>query len=255
MTLHDIYFDVPAFCGNLNRRDESEMTIKLIKKAFDIGEIRYLKAVKHCGKKVPVTMIKRSFTKRIEKLRSSLIDFNWNPFKEPDLDDLFDSLIDRSMINWLINAGGAFTGLYCTKAYSGLLAPSEITDGDNIYGILILIDDDIKNYTDLDTIIMHEYGHVVYQNGMIEKNFRVLLDSGYDFMKVKAVSGPNNFNIEPEEEKIADAFAKEMVGKAPKLLKLATKYKLDKVGDVGFKTKISIVASGFYTILKEGRRF
>lgn len=248
--INKITLNVP-FAGDLNRKDEDErFQAELIRKAVEDGVITYLKPVSHLGYNIPVTLIRKSFAKEI-KDSFNPFNLNLNFFSKPTIDDIISQLIPGKMAQSLLRAGGAITMPAQVIEWSGIFgSESNLKDGDFEYGILIIIDDDLKDYVDIDPVIGHEYGHAIHQGGLIDKSISIIEDA---LKRRKSLEGDLKFEISFKEERYADNIAKQVTGKKPHLFNIR-KYQIDRLGAKGFLA-VAISFSMAVTILIEGRKF
>lgn len=242
-----------SFNGDLNREVEDErLTVELVKKAVEEGVITYLKPVTHLGYNIPVTLIKKSFKKEI---KDSFNPFNlkMNFFSEPTIDDIINQLIPGKLVQALLKAGGAMTMPAQVASWSGIFgSESDLKDNDNEYefGILIIVDDDLKDYVDINPIIGHEYGHALYQGGLMDKGICLIEDA---LKTGKSLEGDPKFEISFKEERFADSISKQITGQRPHLFNIR-KYQIDRLEAKGFMAA-AISLSMAVTILIEGRKF
>lgn len=160
-----------------------------IKKAYDNGEIYYLKPVFHQGYRIPVTLVVR--------------DFDEHPVT------MFDWMYILS--HTLFQTGALGTMMFdVPELFDNQINPK--------MGYLIVIDKRISKYTNdsFDQLLAHEYYHAMCDdadsivNTMIKDHFGQKIDS----KKIK-----NGIINRPEEELAADEFSLNITGKKPNVRK------------------------------------
>lgn len=242
-----------------NGEDENGLINRLFKQLFEEGKLVYLKPVKHCGKELPVSMLKMNFKKFIDDAKNvfgiSSDDICINSgIKEPDTNWLIRNFLTRQGILAIQTCGGAYTSATASDFKIGLFSqPSEIKTKEGYdVGMIIIVDDDLSNYgVNVDTIIHHEYFHAKYNesdNGLMEKSIRQFIDTKDSVDVTETV--PLKFEVNFNEELMADQFAEKITGHKIHTMNIFLRY-LPAHGE----KRLNMLKAGILTLLKEKRHF
>ena len=177
-----------------------------LQKMMNNKQLYHMKAVKHKGITLPVTLIIDDFAcyrdgKCDDVIKTSLYD---NTFK--------------NVIETMLTIGcGALSSVMFLDRDSGFF-DKESTNQTSQYiiGFVILIDKTIEKYMSVDSLVYHEYYHCMKEGGLLSKNFYHILKYGkyhYTLEELLMSSSEETLSIgiDPQEEIEADQFARDNI--------------------------------------------
>lgn len=221
---------------------ESIMINEFYNQFFKEEKLVYMKSVQHCGKKIPVSMLKTNFREYIEDAKNDIFS---KVDDEPNEKWFVKQFLQKEGILAVEKCGGAFTTIVGSEVNSGLFSEESDIKTQQGYdvGVLIIVDSDLENFgVNIDALVHHEYYHAMYQKGIIEDNIKSVLEG--------ISSSGLVFEVDPEEEKSADNFAEKETGHRINTLRIFSEY-LPSHG----MSRIKSIITGISTLIYEKRHF
>ena len=191
---------------------------KCLQKMMNNKQLYYMKAVKHKGITLPVTLIIDDFV----GYRDGKCD---DVIKASLYDDIFKNAIETTLT---VGCGALSLVMFFDSDTGFFDKESTNQTSQYIIGFVILIDKTVEKYMPADSLVYHEYYHCMKQNGILSKNFYHFLKYGkrnYTLEELMIASEETlSIGIDPQEEIDADQFARDNIISGLRLYRIPKMY-------------------------------